>query len=207
MVIDYGAGNLRSVVNAFARVGCMLEVTGDPDVVRNANAVVFPGVGAGPAAMRSLRERGLDDAIREFVKSGRPLFAVCVGMQVLFDTTGEGGRHECLGILPGEVRRLPDGLTVPHMGWNQVDIGVNHPVMDGVPDGTDFYFVHSYYCVPESQSHTAGLTDYGVRFCSMATRDNLIATQFHPEKSGEYGLRMYANFLKMTGSQESVLRA
>ena len=125
------------------------------------------------------------------------LFAVCVGMQLLFSGTEEGGWHKCLGIISGAVRKLPSGLKIPHMGWNQVKQWVAHPIFEGTPDEANFYFVHSYYADPEDMSVVAGTTDYGVSLCSVLIRGNLVATQFHPEKSGLYGLRMYANFLKM----------
>jgi len=198
-IVDYGAGNLRSVANALSRVGCAPKVTSEPREVLEAGAVVFPGVGAAPVAMRNLERKGLGDAVRRLIEEDRPLFAVCIGMQVLFSVTEEGGGHECLGVLSGQVRRLPSGLVVPHMGWNQVRQQVVHPVFEGVPDGADFYFVHSFCCYPEDDSVVAGTTEYGVRFCSMAIRGNLIATQFHPEKSGEHGLRLYSNFLGMAG--------
>ncbi|MFP4640873.1 MAG: imidazole glycerol phosphate synthase subunit HisH [Dehalococcoidia bacterium] len=196
-VIDYGAGNLHSVTNAIAKVGYKPTVTSDPAEVLSADAVIFPGVGAAGETMLSLRNLGMAETIRELVFRYRPLLAICVGMQVLFAATEEGGRHECLGIVPGIVRRLPEDLKVPHMGWNQVKQTVSHPVFQDIPDEADFYFVHSYYAKPQDAPEVAGTTDYGVSLCSVIARGNLVATQFHPEKSGEYGLRMYANFLNM----------
>ena len=195
-VIDYGAGNLRSVVNAIARVGYEAHVTSDADTIRSADVVVLPGVGAAGDTMNSLVELGIEKVIHEVVSSGRPFLAICIGLQVLFSATEEGGWHECLGILPGTVVRLPDGLKVPHMGWNQLEQKISHPIFDGIPDGTNFYFVHSYHGVPEDKSVIAATTEYGVSVCAMAIKDNVVATQFHPEKSGEYGLKMYANYLK-----------
>ncbi|MFC1925392.1 imidazole glycerol phosphate synthase subunit HisH [Chloroflexota bacterium] len=196
-IIDYGAGNLRSVSNAVAKLGYQSRVTSDPGEVLQADAVIFPGVGAAADTMDSLKKLGMDKVIRRLVSEGRPLFAVCIGMQVLFDGTEEGGLRECLGIIPGAVRRLPQGLKVPHMGWNQVKQRVAHPIFDGIPDETNFYFVHSYHGDPKDKSVIAGTSEYGVSICSMLIKDNLIATQFHPERSGENGLRMYDNFLKM----------
>ncbi len=193
-VIDYGAGNLRSVTNALVRLGYRPEVTSDPELVLGATAVFFPGVGAAADAMRSLRESGMDRAIKERIRRNRPLFAICVGMQVLLTATEEGGRNECLGVIPGTVKRLPSGLKVPHIGWNQLK-----PVFDGIPDEADFYFVHSYYAEPEDKAVVAGTTEYGINMCSILIKGNLIATQFHPEKSGELGLWICANFLKMAG--------
>lgn len=195
-IIDYGAGNLRSVANAIAKLGYQPTVTGNPDAVLGADAVIFPGVGAAADTMCNLQKSGMAGAIRRLVTEGRPLFAVCVGMQVLLAATEEGGWHECLGIVPGVVRRLPPGLKVPHMGWNQVKQAATHPIFDTIPDEANFYFVHSYYPDPDDKSVIAGTTDYGVSMCSILIKGNLVATQFHPEKSGEYGLRMYDNFLK-----------
>jgi len=196
-IVDYGAGNLRSVANAVAKVGYRPTVTSDPREVLDARVVIFPGVGAGGDAMLNLRRSGMDEALRQLVYEDRPLFAVCVGMQVLFSGTEEGGWHGCLDVVPGVVRKLSVGLKVPHMGWNQVKQKGTHPLFEGIPDEADFYFVHSYYAAPDDMSVVAGTTEYGVTMCSVLIKGNLVATQFHPEKSGEQGLRMYANFLRM----------
>ncbi len=201
-VVDYGAGNLRSVTNALVKLGYRPKVTSEPDVVLKATAVIFPGVGAAADAVDNLRRSGMDEAIKEVIRNGKPFFAVCVGMQVLLSSTEEGGWNECLGIILGNVKRLPSGLKVPHMGWNQVKQVNGHPIFKGITDETNFYFVHSYYAEPEDKAVVAGTTEYGVSICSMLIKDNLIATQFHPEKSGELGLRMYANFLQMAGVKE-----
>ena len=201
-IIDYGAGNLRSVTNALIKLGYQPKVTRDPEDVLNAAAVIFPGVGAAADAMQSLKDSGLDEAIREVIREGQPLFAVCVGMQVLLSSTEEGGWNECLGIIPGSVKKLPAGLKVPHIGWNQVKQMVRHPIFEDIPDESNFYFVHSYYAEPEDTTVITGTTEYGVTLCSVLIKDNLVATQFHPEKSGTIGLRMYANFLKMAGVKE-----
>ena len=196
-IIDYGAGNLRSVANAVAKLGYQPRVTTYPDDVLGADAVILPGVGAAADTMHDLGESRMAGVIRQLISEERPLFAVCVGMQILLSGTEEGGWHECLGIIPGAVRKLPPGLKVPHIGWNQVKQRAAHPVFDAIPDEANFYFVHSYYADPDDMSVVAGTTDYGVSMCSILIKGNLVATQFHPEKSGEYGLRMYANFLKM----------
>ena len=201
-IIDYGAGNLRSVTNALVKLGYQPKVTLEPEDVLNAAAVIFPGVGAAADAMQSLRDSGLDEAIQEVIREGQPLFAVCVGMQALLSSTEEGGRNECLGIIPGTVKRLHAGLKVPHIGWNQVKQMVRHPIFEDIPDESNFYFVHSYYAEPEDTTVVAGTTEYGVTLCSVLIKDNLVATQFHPEKSGTIGLRMYDNFLKMAGVKE-----
>lgn len=196
VVIDYGAGNLRSVTNAIISLGYIPNVTSDPDEVLVARAVILPGVGAAGDVMANLRARGLVEPIRRVIAQGRPFFGICVGLQVLFTGTEEGGWHQCLGILPGRVGKLPPGLKIPHMGWNQVWRKMHHPVFDGIPDGTNFYFVHSYYAEPEDKSLVAGETEYGITFCSVVAKGNLVATQFHPEKSGKFGLKMYDNFLR-----------
>jgi glutamine amidotransferase len=196
-IIDYGAGNLRSVVNAVGRLGYEANVTADPAEVLKARAVILPGVGAAADTMTNLREQGLDEPIRRVIAEGRPFLGVCIGMQVLFSDTEEGGSHQCLGIIPGTVRKFPAGLKVPHMGWNQLKQKIAHPVFEGIADGADFYFVHSYYVEPEDRGMVAGETEYGLPFCSVVARDNLVATQFHPEKSGEVGLKVYDNFIRM----------
>ena len=196
-IVDYGAGNLRSVVNAITRLGYPANITSDPSEVLNARAVILPGVGAAGDTMQNLRTLGMVEPIYQIIAENRPFFGVCLGLQVLLTGTEEGGWHECLGIIPGRVRKLPSGLKIPHMGWNQVKQKFSHPVLDNMPDKANFYFVHSYYVEPEDESLIAGETDYGIPICSMIARGNLIATQFHPEKSGELGLRMYDNFIKL----------
>ena len=196
-IVDYGAGNLGSVANAIARLGYKAKVTDRPGDVLDAAAVILPGVGAAGDTVYSLEASGMADVIRRLVYERRPLFAVCVGLQVLLSGTEEGGWRDCLGLIRGAVRKLPAGLKIPHIGWNQVKQRVDHPIFDGIPDGANFYFVHSYYADPDDTSVIAGTTDYGVPMCSVVIKDKLVATQFHPEKSGNWGLRMYANFLKM----------
>ena len=195
-IIDYGAGNLRSVANAITRLGYQAKVTDRPGDVLRAEAVVLPGVGAAADTMTNLVKTGMANVIRQLVAEQRPLFAVCLGLQILLSETEEDGGHRCLGVVPGVVRRLPSGLKIPHMGWNQVKQRPGQPLFMGIPDEANFYFVHSYYAEPEDKSLVAGTTDYGVSFCSVLIKGNLVATQFHPEKSGQYGLKMYDNFLK-----------
>jgi glutamine amidotransferase len=198
-VIDYGAGNLRSVVNAISKLGYKPRISSDPADVTAAEVVVLPGVGAAGDTMAALEKLRLVEPIREYIKVGRPFLAICIGLQVLLTGTEEGGWHECLDIVPGKVSKLPPGLKIPHMGWNQVKQQQNHPVFKDIPDETNFYFVHSYYAAPEDKSIVAGETDYGVTFCSAIARDNLVATQFHPERSGDIGLKFYQNFFEMAG--------
>ena len=196
-IIDYGAGNLRSVVNAVSRLGYQPRITSSPIDVINAEAVILPGVGAAADTMASLERRGLISPILQYVAEDRPFFGVCIGLQLLFTGTEEGGWHKCLGIIPGRVRRLPSGLKIPHMGWNQVRQRVSHPLFDGIPDEANFYFVHSYYAEPDDESLVIGETEYGIPICSVIARGRLVATQFHPEKSGEVGLKLYDNFIRL----------
>jgi glutamine amidotransferase len=195
-VIDYGAGNLRSVANAIARLGYQPRITARARDLSEAQAVILPGVGAAGDTMESLRNLGLVAPIKRLIADDRSFFGVCIGLQVLFDGTEEGGGHDCLGVIAGRVKRLPAGLKVPHMGWNQVQQRCRHPIFEGIPDGANFYFVHSYYGEPEDKSLVAGETEYGIPMSSVLARGNLVATQFHPEKSGEHGLKMYANFIR-----------
>ena len=197
VVVDYGAGNLRSVARALARVDSAPVVTADPADIDRAGAVVLPGVGAAADTMSNLESRGLIGPIGEYIASGRPFLGVCMGLQALFERSEEGGGQECLGILPGTIRRFPAvGLKVPHMGWNTVDWVRSHPVTEGIASGSYFYFVHSFYPVTDDPALALGETEYGVRFPSVVARDNVVATQFHPEKSGDDGLRVYANVLR-----------
>jgi glutamine amidotransferase len=199
VIVDYGAGNLRSVERAVARARFEPLVSSRPEDVAAAGVLIVPGVGAASDTMHNLRERGLVEPIRGYIAAGRPFLGVCMGLQALLTVSEEGGEHECLGVIPGRVRRLPGGLKVPHMGWNRVRQRRPHPVFDGIADGAYFYFVHSYYPDPEDGSVVVGETDYGVTFASVVAADSLVATQFHPEKSGEAGLRFYENFLTRFG--------
>ncbi len=209
-VVDYGMGNLRSVSQAVqaaaAGNGYHVVITADPDTVRASERVVLPGQGAMPDCMRELRDSGLLASVLEAAAS-KPLFGVCVGMQMLLDHSAEGDTPG-LGLIHGEVIKFelegqlqPDGsrYKVPQMGWNQVyqcgEGATRHPVWGDVPDGSYFYFVHSFYARPSDARHSAGLTDYGGRFSSAIARDNIFATQFHPEKSADHGLALYRNFL------------
>ncbi len=196
-IVDYGAGNLRSVINAVVKLGYQPKLAVTAEDVLEAGALILPGVGAAAHTMHSLKRLGLDSAISRYIAEGRPFLGICIGLQVLFSSTEEGGGHDCLGIVPGVVKRLPDNLKIPHMGWNQVKQKIEHPIFNGVPDGANFYFVHSYYVEPDDRALVAGETEYGITICSVLIRDNLVATQFHPEKSGEAGLKIYDNFIRM----------
>jgi len=194
-VVDYDAGNTLSVTRALQKVGAKVDLTPDPARVLAADAVVLPGVGAFGECMLKLRDRGMDEACREAFRSGKPFLGVCVALQVIFEASEESPGVEGLGLMPGEVVRFEgDGLKVPHIGWNELSVVREHPVLDGL-DGEAFYFVHSYYPEPEEIRDLIGETDYGTRFCSAAGRENLVAVQFHPEKSSRAGLKLYENFL------------
>ena len=194
-IIDYGAGNLRSVAKALESLGHTPLVTNSASDVTHADRLILPGVGAAADTMTSLERLGLAEPVVRYIESGRPFFGVCLGLQVLLDGSEEGGWQPCLGVIPGRVRLLPPGRKVPHMGWNQVSQTARHPIFAGIPDDTNFYFVHSYYADPTDPAAIAGQTEYGVVFPSVLIRGNVVATQFHPEKSSDLGLRLYANFM------------
>ena len=200
-IVDYQAGNLRSVQKALERFGAAAHITDEVGDIKRADAVVFPGQGANDPSMRQLKAKGLVDTIKGFVASGKPFLGVCLGLQLLLDGSDEGVEPG-LGVIRGRVRQLPAGLKIPHMGWNQVEFHLEHPVLKGVPSGTYFYFVHSYYADPEGKSIIAGTTGYGIEFCSAVAWDSVLAVQFHPEKSGNVGLRLYENFVRLAAAGE-----
>ncbi|MBN2327765.1 MAG: imidazole glycerol phosphate synthase subunit HisH [Candidatus Omnitrophica bacterium] len=194
-IIDYEGGNLTSVLRAVQHLGFEGEITRDPDAIDRAERLIFPGVGAAGASMDVLNRTNLTDLVKEqVVIQKKPFLAICIGIQILFDHSEEDDA-DCLGLLSGQVKRFPSSeLKIPQIGWNQVYQVRPHPVFQGVPDGSDFYFVNSYYSIPDDSSVVIGETDYGIRFTSAVAKDNLIATQFHLEKSGPVGLRMLKNF-------------
>jgi glutamine amidotransferase len=195
VIIDYGRGNLRSVAKALERVGSGVEISSSPEALRRAAGVVLPGVGAFGDAMSSLRRLGLVRPLREAVASGKPFLGVCLGLQLLFEKGREYGLHRGLGVLGGVVERFPLGLKVPHMGWNQVRHRKGCPLFAGIGQDEAFYFVHSYRAEPSDGACVAGTTEYGPQpFASAVWKDNLFATQFHPEKSQAAGLKLYRNF-------------
>ena len=195
-IIDYGVGNLRSVEKAFAATGYTAVISADEKVLRQAERLVLPGVGAFAACMKALTERGFDDLVRERVAAGTPLLGICVGMQMLFEESEEFGTTPGLGLLRGRVRRFSDDLLVPQVGWNQIRQRVPHSLFAGLKDGAFFYFVHSYYCEPEDKEVTLGETEYGVAYASVVARANLCGVQFHPEKSQTVGLGLMSNFAR-----------
>ena len=195
-IIDYGAGNIRSIEKALEHVGASVQITNEPDTVNKAQAIVLPGVGSGGAAMSRMTERGLDDAIRKATQQGKPFLGICLGMQLLADHHAEG-EVDGLSLFPGEVRRIPHGPKIPHMGWNQVK--PQHTaldIFDNIPPDAYFYFAHSYYVEPQDSQGVAAVTDYGSPFCSVIVTERVWGTQFHPEKSGSVGLQLLQNFLK-----------
>jgi glutamine amidotransferase len=200
VIVDYGAGNLRSVERAVARAGFEALVSSRPEDAATADVLIVPGVGAAADTMRNLRERSLDEPIRRHIVAGRPFLGVCMGLQALLTASEEGGEHECLGVIPGRVRRLPQGLKVPHMGWNQVHQEMAHPLWAGIEQDARFYFVHSYYVSPAERSYLAGSARHGVEFAAALAHENIFAAQFHPEKSQHVGLQLYANFLNWDGN-------
>jgi len=202
VIIDYDAGNLRSVQRACAQVGIEATISADPDTVRRAERVIFPGVGAAGSAMRSIIREGMDSALREVIKSGTPVLGICLGLQISFDFSEENDTHT-LGLLPGRVQRFqfdrPE-LKVPHMGWNEVRVVQPHPLLSGIEPGDEFYFVHGYYPVPARSEQIYAVTDYEHEFASAVGHANYFATQFHPEKSGRVGLRLLGNFAAWDGT-------
>ena len=202
-IVDYRAGNLTSVRLAFEALNVPAEVTTDPAAVLAAERVVFPGVGAAGASMDSLRELGLIEPLKEAAAKGVPFLGICVGMQVLLECSEEDGGTECMGLVPGGVRRFQpsDALCkIPQMGWNAVRFRAAHPLFDGIEDESEFYFVHSYYADPRDPQTVLGETDYaGVTFASVVGRDNILATQFHPERSGRIGLKLLENLSQWDG--------
>lgn len=199
-IIDYGMGNLRSVQKGFEKSGHQATITDDPAALAAADKVVLPGVGAFADAMAELRRRELVEPIRGAIAAGRPFLGICLGLQLLFETGYEDGRHEGLAVLEGEVVRfdVPREFKVPHMGWNELAIRRRPPILDGIADGAHFYFVHSYYVAPRDAGVIAAEASYPEPFTAMIWRENLFATQFHPEKSQTDGLRLLKNFAELS---------
>lgn len=196
-IIDYGVGNLRSVEKAFTSQGIEAVVTSDEKVLRAADKLVLPGVGAFKACMDGLRAHGFDELVLEAAHAGKPLIGLCVGLQMMFEEGHEFGVHRGLGLMPGRVTKFPDKLRVPHIGWNQVAFTQSHTVFSELPSETFFYFVHSYYVETPDASCVLGETDYGLRYASICGRDNIVGVQFHPEKSQAAGLKLLRNFSEM----------
>jgi glutamine amidotransferase len=205
-IVDYGGGNVANVHNAFVHEGADAVITADHDTIRRAPGVVLPGVGATADVMGGLVARGLVPIVHEVIDRGTtPFLGICVGLQVLLDRSEEGEEHPCIGITPGAVRRLPAGFVVPHMGWNAVRQRYAHPLWDGIADMTPYYFVHSYYAALDDPTWTLGETEYGITFASVIARGTVMATQFHPEKSGAAGLRLLRNFVGIVTGQHRLM--
>jgi imidazole glycerol-phosphate synthase subunit HisH len=196
-IIDYGVGNLRSVEKAFTSQSIPVVVTRDEKILRDAAKLVLLGVGAFGYAMDSLRELGFDEIVIEAAKVGKPILGICVGLQMMFEEGQEFGVHKGLGLLPGRVVKFPDGVRVPHVGWNQVEIKLQHPVLRDLPNQSFFYFVHSYYVEPADSSCVMGGTEYNSCFASICGRGNVVGVQFHPEKSQSAGLKLLRNFAEI----------
>ena len=195
VIVDYGMGNLRSVEKALETVGASVLVSSDPDDVRRAGRIILPGVGAFGDAMRHLEKRGLAGVIKEEVAAGKPFLGICLGLDLLFEESDEHGLHRGLGLLPGRVALLNTKLKIPHIGWNRIAIHKDSRLLAGVPNGSYFYFVHSYVVAPREDSDILCKTEYGCEFVSAVERDNITALQFHPEKSSSLGLRILRNFV------------
>ena len=193
-IVDYGIGNLGSVTKGFRHVGAETVLSGDPEILRRADALVLPGDGAFGATVAEVRGRGLVPVLREAVDAGTPVLGICIGMQLFFEESEEHGRHQGLGILPGRVRRFDEALTVPHMGWNTLRARRAHPLLEGVADGSHVYFVHSYYC-DAAEDVVIAASDYGQDFAAIVGRGQVLGLQFHPEKSQAVGQRLVANFV------------
>ncbi len=195
-IVDYGMGNLRSVQKAFEKLGAEAVICARPAELAGAEKLILPGVGAFRDAIHELRRTGLDTPVREHIASGRPFLGICLGLQLLFDVSYEDGQWEGLGVLPGKVVRFQDqpDLKIPHMGWNTLDIVRPHRLFEGIANGSSVYFVHSYYVVPSDDSVVAARSEHGAPFVAAVARENLFATQFHPEKSQTVGLRLLKNF-------------
>lgn len=198
-IVDYGMGNLRSVQKAFEKIGAEAAIADHPMAIANAKRLVLPGVGAFRDAIAELRRKDLVEPVKDHVAAGKPFLGICLGLQLLFDVSFEGGEHEGLGILRGQVERFPEdsGLKVPHMGWNRLRRAGRQPGLAGIPDDAHFYFVHSYHVVPEDDEVVAARTDYILPFVSAVSRDNLFAAQFHPEKSQTHGMQLLRNFAEV----------
>lgn len=199
VVLDYDAGNLRSVETALRRLGARFTVSRDAETVAASQRLIIPGVGDARAAMTTLDREGLSAAIYAVAERGRPVFGICLGSQIVLDRSEENDAR-CLGLIAGTAREFQPrpGIKIPHMGWNTIDLTKEHPLTEGIPTEASFYFVHSYYPQPRDETAVLATTEYGLRFASIVGRETVVATQFHPEKSGEFGLRMLQNFLEWT---------
>ena len=193
-IIDYDAGNIESIRNALKKIGCEPVTTNNPKDLFKAKAIIFPGQGSFPAAMKKLNKNGIDKTLIELINNKMPFMGICLGLQLMFAKSEEG---ECngLNLFKGTVPKIPDSVKVPHIGWNNVSFNKSHPIFNGIPDNSYFYFIHSYYVNPDNRDHIIAQTSYGVEFCSAFAYENYVGLQFHPERSGDYGLQIYQNFI------------
>lgn len=195
VIVDYGVGNLASVKNALDKLGVESEISNDPSVIKEAQALILPGVGAAGQGMKNLKEKGLDKILIDEIKQGKPFLGICLGMQLLFEKSEEGS-VKCLGILKGSVKKFKKMRKIPQIGWNEVDVKQELNIFRDVKNGSYFYFVNSFYCLPKDKEVISGVTDYGEVFASIVAKDNVIGVQFHPEKSGPVGFKLLENFAK-----------
>ena len=202
-IIKYGSGNLHSVKKILEKFGSSTTITDNPNEIVNSDVIVFPGQGSNDTAMRQLREKNLVDLIRNHVISGKYFLGICLGLQLLFETSEEG-IEPCLNLIPGNVKQFPRDQKRPHMGWNQVTLTGHHPLFDGINADEFFYFVHSYYVEPSASKIIKGTTRYGLNFSSVISIGNMIGVQFHPEKSGFVGLKFYENFIELVKSKKNL---
>ncbi len=193
-IIDYGVGNLKSIYNSLKRVGIDSIVTSEESVINKADKIILPGVGAFNDAMKCLNESGLVECVKENIKNGKPTLGICLGMQLLYEKSYEDGEFEGLGVLKGEVVKLKEGVKIPHMGWNSLKKGTDHKIAEGIDEGEYVYYVHSYYVEPEDFNEVVFYSDYSVKVPGIVVKDNVIGMQFHPEKSGDTGLKLLKNF-------------
>ena len=193
-IIDYDAGNIESIRNALKKIGCEPVTTNNPKDLFKAKAIIFPGQGSFPAAMKKLNKNGIDKTLIELINNKMPFMGICLGLQLMFAKSEEG---ECngLNLFKGTVPKIPDSVKVPHIGWNNVSFNKSHPIFNGIPDYSYFYFIHSYYVNPDNRDNIIAQTSYGVEFCSAFAYENYVGLQFHPERSGDYGLQIYQNFI------------
>ena len=193
-IIDYDAGNIESIRNALKKIGCEPVTTNNPKDLFKAKAIIFPGQGSFPAAMKKLNKNGIDKALIELINNKMPFIGICLGLQLMF-TKSEEGKCKGLDLFKGTVPKIPDSVKVPHIGWNNVSFNNNHPIFNGIPDNSYFYFIHSYYVIPDNLDNIIAQTNYGLEFCSAYAYENYVGLQFHPERSGDYGLKIYQNFI------------
>ena len=193
-IIDYDAGNIESIRNALKKIGCEPVTTNNPKDLFKAKAIIFPGQGSFPAAMKKLNKNGIDKTLIELINNKMPFIGICLGLQLMF-TKSEEGQCNGLDLSKGTVPKIPDSVKVPHIGWNNVSFNKSHPIFNGIPDNSYFYFIHSYYVNPDNRDNIIAQTSYGVEFCSAFAYENYVGLQFHPERSGDYGLQIYQNFI------------